>query len=146
MELKIFNILTDNVPVEICALYKLFPTQRKEVSSAISQLAIKGEVITFTRKGKLWIVKQLIQDKKKADTKQVFSLEGTVELTPKIGLKNMDWVVREKGDNKTLYFDGKFTRDQVRSAFKKITECEWHLIRTCRYEKQQTLREARNNY
>jgi len=146
MEIKIINILTENTPVEASALYKLFPGQRREVSSAISRLSIKGDVVTYTRNSKLYIVKQCLLDKKKSELKRVYSVAGTVELLPKVVPCNRDWVIGVKGQLGVMYFCGKFTRDQVRSAYKKITKCAWHETRVKRYRKTTCLREARGNY
>ena len=146
METKIINILSENTPVEASALYKLFPGRRREVSSAISQLTVEGDVVTYTRNSRLYIVKQLLMDKKKADQRTVYSWDGKVDLIPKVIPRTGDWVVRTKGESGVMYFCGNFTRDQARSAYKKITKCAWEDTRIKRYHKTACLREAKCNY
>ena len=146
MEELILQILAQTThPVKVSSIHKLYPTQRSEVSTAISNLTVTGKITTFVDRGRLLVVNKTIYAQKTSETVSVKSKGEVINITPKIVPSEGDWAIKEINSDCTLYFDKSLGRDQVRGAFRKITKVNWCNIRPARYHKKNTLREARNN-
>lgn len=147
MKTKIEDFIKEKSKVNICAIYKEFSDiPKQEISTIISVLIVTNNWRIEQEKGRLFITSTAGCDKCQKQT-TVQHIDGSVDIIPKQIPVNGDWVVTSLTFDSRLFFDKRYTSDEVRGSYVKSEKVKFSDTRPKRYHKKSVLIEAKGqNY
>jgi len=151
LRVRIEALVCEKQNMQISQIYKEFeitdPEDRVKVSSILSQLILEKTWTTQHIKGRLFVSSQSAVSKQNQITTVKHRDSGTSEVIPKAVPHDEDWVVScVEGCSDVLFFDKKYSLDEIRSAYRKLhPHVKFADTRGRRYHKKLILIEARYN-
>lgn len=130
---KVEIFIRNNHKVSSSELRKVFGP---EVTKCLALIILTNNFRIEHTHGKVFITCEDAVNKTKFEKKIVrkqTKSEDTVK--PKMLPIDGDWVVTSTDSNDRLYFDSKYSRDDVRLSFRKNTGVNFHNTRAKRYKK-----------
>lgn len=117
------------------------------IHKIISQITNKNHWRTEVVKGRMYVIAECPNPQCKITViHHKGAPEQPITIAPKRLPNDEDWIVRCTENRTILYFDKRYTSDEVRGSFAKSEKVKFRTTRPSRYKKQEALREMKNNH